>query len=634
MNTTIYWLRILATILILLVAPFSTHLFGQSDLYTAAPGVRLLPEQAAHLEEIILNPATESWDVVRVDASVLERDDVVIPLGSQRYQYTITSRRLRDHDRFSLTGLLNGQFGRCSFVVNGEKVTGMFKIESEQYMLLPLGGGVHVLFRQNPPADEGGCVDEHSHDSGKHDKRETESDKMQGLDPYLLPGLGEGLEAAQKGVAEDCKLRMLVAYTPGAAASFDDMLSFVQLAIDEINFGNEECLVNYEVELARVMRVNFDEGALTGDSILTLFQTEGDSVMDDTHDDRRLFDADMCALLIRPNPALCGIAATIRSTYSSAFHVTVALNCAVSNHSFMHETGHLLGCRHDVFVDDKETPYPWGHGYVWYPDLWRTVMAYNDFCDCQDEWLICPDVNDRETPFFPWCDRLPFWSSPDLTFNGIPFGSDTLEDNVRVWNTYAPNVINFESYIVNKQFYDSRLIAADESFDIHGANSVVIGDGETVEIQAGGSGQFRAGHEIVIGEGFHAVAGSEFSAVLQDCTPVPVSIQDEDPVAVSRSGDTDQGEALPRQVVQVGAFPNPFSTQLTVKVQTTLDALADVRLTDVSGRTVRAILSAAPITGRTIHYQEVDVTGLLPGQYFVVVKTADQQHAYPVIKIK
>ena len=608
-------------------------LVGQDPLYTIVPHARLVPEQAAHLEEILLNPTTESWDVVRVNASLLDRPDVMVPIGNRSYRYTMTHRQERDPQRLSWIGLLNGRFGQCNFVVNGEKVTGMLKVEGEQYMLLPLGGGLHVLFRQKPPADEGRCTDNKNQLEGKAQEEGRDAEYGQGIDPYMLPGLEYGIDALKSGVAEDCRIRILVAYTPAAAAPFDDMLSFVQLAIDEINYGNEVCQVDYEVELARVMVVNFAEGTLTMDSILTLFSTEGDTIMDQIHNDRRLFDADLCALLTRPDNNFCGLASAIRASYSSAFQVTVALNCAVNNHSFMHETGHLLGCRHDVFVDNKQTPYPHGHGYVWFPDLWRTVMAYNDFCDCQDEGINCPsNASLRITPFSPWCDRLPYWSSPDLFLNGIPLGTDTLEDNARVWNAWAPSVINFESYIFNKQFYESRVISTDESFDIHGAHSVVIGDGETVEIQAGGYGQFRAGHEIVIGEGFHAATGSDFSAELEDCTPVPVFVQEATSISESRTNNLIERQPI-SQIVQIGVHPNPFSTHLTVKLQTHIDDIVDILLIDGMGRTVRHILRNTPVKGQTIHYQNVDATGLVAGQYYLRVITKDQEHSYAVVKI-
>lgn len=628
---TLFRFGFFSAFLLGVLSPFG--LVGQEPLFSIVPHARLVPEQAAHLEEILLNSTTESWDVVRVDASLLNASDVMVPIGNQLYRYTVTHRRERDQQRLSWIGLLNGRFGQCNFVVNGGKVTGSLKVEGEQYMLLPLGGGLHVLFRQKPPADEGRCIDNMNQSKGKAIEGRRDSEYGQGIDPYMLPGLEYGIEALKSGVAEDCRIRILVAYTPAAATPFDDMLSFVQLAIDEINYGNEVCQVDYEVELARVMVVNFDEGELAMDSILTLFSTEGDTIMDQIHDDRRLFDADLCALLTRPDDNFCGLAQTIRADYSSAFHVTVALNCAVNNHSFMHETGHLLGCRHDVFVDNKQTPYPHGHGYVWFPDLWRTVMAYNDFCDCQDEDINCPnDADARNTPFSPWCDRIPYWSSPDLLLNGIPLGTDTLEDNARVWNAWAPSVINFESYISNKQFYQSRVIFTDESFDIHGAHSVVIGAGETVEIQAGGYGQFRAGHEIVIGEGFFAAMGSDFSAVLEDCSPVPVFVKEATPITDTRTNRPNQRQP-DLQIVQIGAYPNPFSTHLTVKMQTTLDDVADVLLIDGMGRIVRHILRNTPIAGQTIHYQNVDVTGLVSGQYYLRVITKDQEHTYAVMKI-
>jgi len=73
-------------------------------------------------------------------------------------------------------------------------------------------------------------------------------------------------------------------------------------------------------------------------------------------------------------------------------------------------------------VDDAVTPYTYAHGYVNATDLWRTIMAYYDHCDCTDEVSPCPDYASRATPGSPYCPRLQYWSNPDVTYGGDPMG--------------------------------------------------------------------------------------------------------------------------------------------------------------------------------------------------------------------
>ena len=47
--------------------------------------------------------------------------------------------------------------------------------------------------------------------------------------------------------------------------------------------------------------------------------------------------------------------------------------------SIAHEIGHILGARHDRFVDENDAPVAYGHGYV-NGGKWRDIMSYNAGC--------------------------------------------------------------------------------------------------------------------------------------------------------------------------------------------------------------------------------------------------------------
>ena len=78
--------------------------------------------------------------------------------------------------------------------------------------------------------------------------------------------------------------------------------------------------------------------------------------------------------LIIDNPAGFGLSTRVGPTSDEAYFV-VHHACAAVTLSIAHEIGHILGVRHDRFVDDNDTPFVYGHGWV-NGDKWRDIMSY------------------------------------------------------------------------------------------------------------------------------------------------------------------------------------------------------------------------------------------------------------------
>jgi hypothetical protein len=104
-------------------------------------------------------------------------------------------------------------------------------------------------------------------------------------------------------------------------------------------------------------------------------------------------------------------------------------------YSFGHEFGHLQGARHDTYVDSTMTPFSYGHGYVYLPGLWRTIMAYNNACSV----------------FGMDCTRLQYWSNPTVPYGGQPMG-DSFAQNYVVLNNTALAVANFRPQKIGSDF--------------------------------------------------------------------------------------------------------------------------------------------------------------------------------------
>ena len=153
--------------------------------------------------------------------------------------------------------------------------------------------------------------------------------------------------------------------------------------------------------------------------------------MDEAHAWRDTYGADLVSLFIE-NGAYCGLGWLVSSA-TSAF-TAVNRGCAGPNLSFAHELGHNIGARHDPYVDSSNSPYAYGHGYVYAAGLWRTVMAYNNAC-------AAAGVS---------CTRIPYFSNPDVSYGSPATATGTVatHDNARVHDERANTVANFRQSVI------------------------------------------------------------------------------------------------------------------------------------------------------------------------------------------
>lgn len=234
---------------------------------------------------------------------------------------------------------------------------------------------------------------------------------------------------------------IMVAYTDDArtaAGGTAGMKATILTALNETNNGYANSGVTPRLRLVYIKEYPYGEtGNLEKD--LDRFTTNGDGFFDTIHTLRDTYAADMVSLIVENGGAYCGLAAAIQATASTAFQVTDR-SCATGYYSFGHEFGHLQGARHDVYVDPVNTPYPYGHGFVYLPSRWRSIMAYNDEC--------------VDTAPFTSCTRIQYWSNPAKNFGGIPIGTVTTKNFLALNNT-AFTVANFRSGIIGDDFNSS-----------------------------------------------------------------------------------------------------------------------------------------------------------------------------------
>jgi hypothetical protein len=379
--------------------------------------IRLTTVQRMRLAGYRSLPSTADSRIVRVDFARLATEPWVdldvfgerVPMSRER----IEPRRSGDYSWF---GRETQDGSRAILVVRDGRLTGSIRDGHPEdprqtqagYAVRYLGGDLHVVLEVidgfMPPEEPPG-----------------EPDDLLGPPAVGQPACGQTFTA-------------LVAYTPAVAVHEGDPVGLVQLLIDEFNdiFFNTQ--VNVHVNLVHTYEVDYDEYEPIGNGqnaedqsiadLLDRLVQDGDGYMDEIHDRRDTYGADVVVLLGRqdspPFSVASGKAKQVVADADTAFAVVADTSASGPYHFvFHHEVGHLLGLRHDPDTDSETEPYAYGHGYVYAQGgtKWRDVMAYNVESICGA---------------YPGCQRIPNFSNPDVDYDGVPTGTNAESDNARV----------------------------------------------------------------------------------------------------------------------------------------------------------------------------------------------------------
>ncbi|MFT5233046.1 MAG: hypothetical protein ACI9UQ_001075 [Candidatus Krumholzibacteriia bacterium] len=219
--------------------------------------------------------------------------------------------------------------------------------------------------------------------------------------------------AADDGTRHD----VLIGYTDGAATAMGGV-SFVeaeaQLSVDAANLAYVNSGIGSALRLVHVMNVDYNENAAFsyGDHLDALW-IPNDGNMDAVLAMRETVGADFLSVLVNGRDLLgevrtCGIgyvmdAGNVSQNFASAALSIISVSCAATSWSFAHEVGHNRGCAHNREDAGVAGAYGYSYGYRW--TGFRSVMAY-----------------DNSAMDFV---RVPNFSNPSVTYNGVPTGSNT-----------------------------------------------------------------------------------------------------------------------------------------------------------------------------------------------------------------
>ena len=293
-------------------------------------------------------------------------------------------------------GLEGVELGTMTLVVNGSVVVGTVRTPGAVYSIRTAGGGAYVV-RQ--------------------------------IDESSLPPLGEPLEGSlstpeTRSESDDVPpddgymIDVMVVYTPlakrreGGRAAIE---ALIDLFVVETNQAYAISGVVHRIKLVLREEVDYIED---GDSIIDLnrLKNDSDGYMDDVHELRDLYAADLVHIVVGRSDT--GGRAYLNRGESSGHDAPFGFGLTALYRGglvFAHELGHNMGLHHDRYqlgVPRTGSHYGYVNQRAFEPGApesarWSTIMAYPDQC--------------LEVGGF-YCPWVPYFSNPDLTYNGDPMG--------------------------------------------------------------------------------------------------------------------------------------------------------------------------------------------------------------------
>jgi hypothetical protein len=296
-------------------------------------------------------------------------------------------------------------------------LTGYVAYQGTIFTLENAGGGVHA----SSELDRGKLPPDHAPTAAHRDSASAaDAPKLPPKappEPAVEPFPDDVRRALE---AKPVTIDVMILYTPNAAKHYiRDPADLLALAIEEVNETYRNSGIgNVRLRLVHSQLVDYDG---TKEDQFTHLYTMVDG-LGPFKNVRKLRDekkADIVGLVI-DNPKGCGLSTRVRPDSDEAFFV-VHHACAATTMSIGHEIGHILGARHDRFIDESNVPVAYGHGYV-NGTKWRDVMSYKEGCG--------------------GCARIPFWSNPRVLYKGEPTGTPAA-DNARLILELADRVSSF-----------------------------------------------------------------------------------------------------------------------------------------------------------------------------------------------
>jgi len=390
-------------------------------------------------EPDLMNPMAEDAERVGeidldesklTDGDISSEDILEIELFEESYRIPIDEITKRDETITGRGGVLNTDFGFMTLSCEEEKVSMTIEIaeENKQYAIRyneDFEG--HYLYENS--LDELNKLESTSLNPSDEIPINQNSDEEVSLEEYLSEIDSPELETNETSMSdvdnsEDTEIDVMVVYTERAADWAEEYEGGIGNAINEAHQRANTVVDNSEVgitfNLVHTGQVDYEETDRIGRDMFRLIEPV--SYMREVHHWRDEHDADLVSLFTNsPDYDWGGISSKIHYEWqlSPWFGFSISQIWSASRgFTHIHEIGHNLGAGHHKEQDTQPGPRLYDYSAGWrdpYLGI-STVMCYSSGNEYDD------GVSTTTIPYF---------SNPDITYNGVLIGDPEDADNAR-----------------------------------------------------------------------------------------------------------------------------------------------------------------------------------------------------------
>lgn len=362
---------------------------------TAADGLAIAASEAAPAPL----PSLMAGRLARLDTAQLTRATpaLAIEVDGRTLEFTCTDFEDRGGSQVWRGALAQQPGGFAVLSTSAGRTAGYLSDGQRSWQLLPTADG-HVL-SEIDPAGERPCGGAAGAAQGAHSAR--------------LPAAAGAAAASGPAVID-----VLALYTRQARDQLGGDAEIRALIQNAVDLANTSFVNSGVAATARLVRVAAYQESEAGDAPQDLQRL---SQNPEVRDLRQSVHADVVALFTADGGEWCGYGWYFSGQPQSGYSVTAA-PCAVSYVIFPHELGHNLGADHDPQHAVRPAP---ARDFV-APGEFRTLMTYAEACSGD-------------------CPVIPHFSSPRVTYRGIPTGVAGQQDNAAVLAINAPVVAGYLS---------------------------------------------------------------------------------------------------------------------------------------------------------------------------------------------
>ncbi|MBF0300687.1 MAG: hypothetical protein HQK51_18380 [Oligoflexia bacterium] len=378
------------------------------------------------IKKINLNNENSSNELEQIE-NLLINIDSEIKIQAKKVQFL--KQTLNGEKYFTWIGKdISSPISLVSITFHNDNMSAQIDSLSNSYSIKPIGNGFHIVDQFSENYQEG------------HNKKEykdtiditPEIEQLLKNNKTKLTTKFAGKYTANNTIAnaEDGSfIDLMIVYTTSVKNASSDITSEI---INDVQYANQvlaQSCAQFRLRLVYSGEVSYTE---TNNSSLDLLRLaaygESRNYMDEVHDLRANYGADLVQLWVENNTDVCGIGFYILSP-EYGFSLVIR-SCTPT--SSIHEIGHNLSLSHDRYEEgisfyDIDAPNQMAYGYTNTAMKVRDIMAYNS--ECSNAGLYCP--------------RIPYFSTPRVRYQGLPIGITNIADSVSRVNETRVTVANY-----------------------------------------------------------------------------------------------------------------------------------------------------------------------------------------------